>query len=49
MHELGYCEGVLTWLIRAGVYGDLRLDGFGVVSSCIGRARFSTRTVSSVF
>ena len=28
---LGYCEGVLTWLIRDGVYGDVRLDGFGVV------------------
>ena len=24
---LGYCEGVLTWLIREGHYGDLRLDG----------------------
>ena len=24
---LGYCEGVLTWLIREGHYGDVRLDG----------------------
>ncbi len=24
---LGYCEGVLTWLIREGTYGDVRLDG----------------------
>ena len=23
----GYCEGVLTWLIREGRYGDVRLDG----------------------
>jgi hypothetical protein len=29
---LGYCEGVLTWLIRGGHYGTVRLDGgFGVV------------------
>jgi hypothetical protein len=24
---LGYCEGVLTWLIREGNYGDVPLDG----------------------
>jgi hypothetical protein len=24
---LGYCEGVLTWLIRKGHYGSVRLDG----------------------
>ena len=24
---LGYCEGVLTWLIREGNYGNVRLDG----------------------
>ena len=24
---LGYCEGVLTWLIREGNYGDVSLDG----------------------
>ena len=24
---LGYCEGVLTWLIREGSYGDVSLDG----------------------
>ena len=23
----GFCEGVLTWLIREGHYGDVRLDG----------------------
>ena len=28
---LGYCEGVLTWLIREGNYGNIKLDGFGVV------------------
>lgn len=27
----GYCEGVLTWLIRTGHYGDVKLDGFAVV------------------
>lgn len=24
---LGYCEGVLTWLIRKGHYGSVRLNG----------------------
>ena len=28
---LGYCEGVLTWLIRDGHFGDVRLDGLAVV------------------
>ncbi|HJP22750.1 MAG: DUF1326 domain-containing protein [Alphaproteobacteria bacterium] len=28
---LGYCEGVLTWLIRTGNYGDVPLDGLAVV------------------
>ena len=23
----GFCEGVLTWLIREGQFGDVRLDG----------------------
>ena len=23
---LGYCEGVLTWLIRDGTYGDLKIS-----------------------
>ena len=27
----GYCEGVLTWLIRDGRYGATRLDGLAVV------------------
>jgi len=27
----GYCEGVLTWLIREGHFGDVKLDGFAVV------------------
>ncbi len=28
---LGYCEGVLTWLIRDGSYGDVKLGGLAVV------------------
>lgn len=29
---LGYCEGVLTWLIREGHYGDVKIDsGLAVV------------------
>jgi hypothetical protein len=28
---LGYCEGVLTWLIREGNYGGVSLDGMAVV------------------
>jgi hypothetical protein len=28
---LGYCEGVLTWLIREGNYGEVSLDGMAVV------------------
>jgi hypothetical protein len=29
---LGYCEGVLTWLVREGNFGDVSLDdGFAVV------------------
>jgi hypothetical protein len=28
---LGYCEGVLTWLIRAGNQGEVALDGLAVV------------------
>jgi hypothetical protein len=28
---LGYCEGVLTWLIRAGTFGATKLDGLAVV------------------
>jgi hypothetical protein len=27
----GFCEGVLTWLIREGRYGTTRLDGLAVV------------------
>lgn len=28
---LGFCEGVLTWVIRTGSFGDVTLDEFGVV------------------
>lgn len=28
---LGYCDGVLTWLIREGHYGGVSLDGLAVV------------------
>ena len=28
---LGYCEGVLTWLIREGNYGEVSLNGLAVV------------------
>ncbi|MDP6623779.1 MAG: DUF1326 domain-containing protein [Alphaproteobacteria bacterium] len=28
---LGYCQGVLTWLIREGNYGDVPLDGLAIV------------------
>lgn len=28
---LGYCEGVLTWLIRDGRFGPVKLGGFAVV------------------
>jgi hypothetical protein len=27
---LGYCEGVMGWVIREGSYGDVSLDGVGV-------------------
>lgn len=27
----GFCEGVLTWVIRTGSFGDVKLDGFNVV------------------
>jgi hypothetical protein len=28
---LGYCEGVLTWLLREGNYGEVSLNGLAVV------------------
>jgi hypothetical protein len=28
----GHCEGTLTWHIRCGHYGDVRLDGFTVMA-----------------
>ena len=46
---LGYCEGVLTWLIREGNYGEVSLNGLAVVLVIHRRATCSKRTGSSVF
>lgn len=46
----GFCEGVLTWIVRGGHFGDVELGGnFGVVLVMHWKATSSTRTASSAF